>query len=613
MGRSILFLSAAILVLFSASGASADARVGTITFIEGVVDISGNGKEAALAGENQPVFLNDRIRTKSFSKAEIVLEDKSVLKLAPASCISVEEFVMSERAIREKCRVKLARGKIEAVVSKTGAQDTFVIDTPNAKGSVKGSDIFVSYMAGRTGVFVREGAIAVSNISAVSSGVKVSRGDCVFVSFDESPGDVRPMLDIELVQHKRDVERELLRKWIPAGDSERMRAVVVSASGTARIFKRGTGDWGQVRSGDTIGESDKIQTGSDGAVQIKFGNGNSLFLQPGTELFIETLRVDPESGSYSNTFEMKQGEVIGVIEKLDGKSTFQVKTPTAVSGVRGTVLRVVLPPSTPEIPFPKTQVFLEGGSGIVTSVLTGKTQELFAGQNVSVDLSGNISVPVLTPVNDRIQMTAPVFGKPVEQYSAPKPIAGMGAEPFKNKMPPPLDPVKKEGMKRPPLIDHSVNNMALASTITYQQVFKPIDPNVLIQIPFVKAAGTNPSINLANLDLVLKKDGTWSAAIKGDFVSSVGTGWDLRFASNMGDAVEFNHIQSSLNPGSSGIFDGTGVSFTGSIVGTEPDKSLALSQLNGSYSGNRISGEAWGTWTDSESPPPTTSPSMTSP
>ena len=90
--------------------------IGTITFVEGICDIVRNNQEPALAGEKEPMYVNDRVRTKSYSKLEITFADKSVLRLAPESCAIIEEYNLNGQKRREHSRIQLTRGKIEAAL-----------------------------------------------------------------------------------------------------------------------------------------------------------------------------------------------------------------------------------------------------------------------------------------------------------------------------------------------------------------------------------------------------------------------------------------------------------------------------------------------------------------
>ena len=148
---------------------------------------------------------------------------------------------------------------------------------------------------------------------------------------------------------------------------------------------------------ETVAEGDKIVTAQDGKIEIRLTNGNIISLQPSSEITIVRMAIDPESGEYDNTFESDFGEIMAVVEKIDKKSTFQIRSPTAISGVRGTVLYVKIQAS-------GTTAYYEGGYGIMTSVLTGESRIVEPGQNSMVQTSGLMTVPIMTSNEQRLEL-----------------------------------------------------------------------------------------------------------------------------------------------------------------------------------------------------------------
>lgn len=419
--------------------------VGNITFIEGVSDIVRNNQAPVVTVDKEPVYLNDQIRTKSYSKVAITFVDKSVLKLAPDSCVSIEEYIINAQKRREHSRIKLTRGRVEAVVSKTGTPDTFLIDTPNAQGAVKGSDIFVSYLGGKTGVFVLEGAISVFNSAVPGAKIKVTKDNCVVVPFSEAPGEIRPTRDAEIAYFKSGVEPAFIKKWIPSKGAAQMNGIIVSLTGSVRIYKKGADNWREPKINETISEGDKIQTEENSTIDIRMSNGNTIVLQPYTELSFTTLRYDSASGNYENTMAITKGRLSAVVERVKNQSSaFQVQTPTAVCGVRGTFMEVAVtpppavPPGASAPPPPATQVFFEGGSGYVTSTITNQTQEIGSGQNTIVDTLGNVSAPVETAPEQRSAMFQTwTSAQTMNNYSTADGATGVGSNTQQQSLPQP--------------------------------------------------------------------------------------------------------------------------------------------------------------------------------
>ncbi len=372
-------------------------QIGTVSAIEGIADTSRTDEKPFFLKDNDKIYLNDRIRTKSYSKVEITFLDKSVLRVAPNTCVSLNEYSMDDKFRRNNAVIKLSRGEVEAVVSKTGKPETFHIETPNANAKVKGSDIFVFYQGGRTGALVKEGLMSLSNPITPDKKIDLGKGDFSLVPFNESPQETRAYLDADLVRHKKEVSPSLTKKWVSYKGVSVMTASVTIATGTVRVYKKGASDWRSVKKGELLLQDDKLQTAEDGVAEVILGNGNSILLGFNTELVFEKMEYDPKTGDYNNTFGSSKGKVKAVIEKLGKNSVFQVKTPTAICGARGTVMLL-------DISTASTQAFYEGGAGIVTSTISGNIQNVEPGQNCASDAQGLISSPAYTSTDQRLSM-----------------------------------------------------------------------------------------------------------------------------------------------------------------------------------------------------------------
>lgn len=353
-----------------------------------------------------------------------------------------------------------------------------------------------------------------------------------------------------------------------------------------------------------VNEGDKLQTGVDGRAEVKLSNGNILVLQANTELAFTTMRYDEKSGDFENTFDMAVGEVLGVVEKINKKSTFQLRTPTAVSGVRGTFIKVLVDPPSVSIPKPQTQVFFEGGNGIVTSVMSGQTKEIFAGQNVLIDNVGKIAPPVITSSEQRTTMVHTwTMGQTVNNYSTAKGFSGPGGQMNSEKMPPPPPPpMQKPMMMFPPIINQDMKNTDLTSTVT-----RPAEIPIFYRIPLNTIMGTSSQIvsSQTNMNFSMKVDGTWHAAIQASYAATLPSGgWSMNFRNQNGDNLTFNNIAVGLpllgqggwgpsTPGGDPLCN-----FDGIARGPVIDKNLALDVFKGSFANNKFVADAYGTWTD---------------
>lgn len=387
--------------------------VGTITYSEGRVDlVSQTGEKAVSLREGDIVSVGDAVRTKSNSKAEVTFKDKSVLRLGQNSKAIVRDYAVDSQNTRKSAEILLERGKARAIVSKTKQQAPFLISTPNAQGRVKGSDIIAFYQGGNSGLLVSEGKLSVVSVAHPDKEIAVPAGTTILVPLDELPKDPRPFLEVEKKLHEQDT-------YIPPSISKRERATEIKGiftklSGDVKVTVKGADSAHIARVGEIIGEGDIIETGDKGAVEIKFDNGNGMNLKANTRIIIVKLVIDPKTGEYENIFESNMGKIRSRIENLKGKSTFEIRTPTAVTGARATIMYTEILPTL-------TNAYFDGGRGYIKSVLTGVEKSIEAGQNSSADANGNVS-EVLPTTDEQRGSNDEGWdpGNGVEGYSSPE-------------------------------------------------------------------------------------------------------------------------------------------------------------------------------------------------
>ncbi|HBA25816.1 MAG TPA: hypothetical protein DCY98_00215 [Nitrospinae bacterium] len=186
--------------------------VGFFSKVEGRVDILKEGDTRAVPVKaNDNVSMGDIVRTKSDGKTEITFKDDTTVRIAPKTRLKIDEYTFNPDNSRNKGALGLFRGKVRAVVSKTkgiipvaiGAS-TFNVNTPTAIAGVKGTDFFVFYDKGITGVIFREGQGFVANPNMPEQVVNVNAGQITFIKIDAPPLPPRPASNIEMAQHTKD-------------------------------------------------------------------------------------------------------------------------------------------------------------------------------------------------------------------------------------------------------------------------------------------------------------------------------------------------------------------------------------------------------------------------
>lgn len=125
---------------------------------------------------------------------------------------------------------------------------------------------------------------------------------------------------------------------IPAQQGPESQSVLVLAAAGAVEARSADSDvWRQLRPGDILRVSDTIRTGEDGSAAIEFDGKIRVQVLASTELTVEEAQRGREQ-TRQTLLRLDIGKIKASVDKLGEGSSFQIKTPTAVSAVRGTTL-----------------------------------------------------------------------------------------------------------------------------------------------------------------------------------------------------------------------------------------------------------------------------------
>ena len=100
------------------------------------------------------------------------------------------------------------------------------------------------------------------------------------------------------------------------------------------------GDAQDIEIGTTYEQNDRIKTGRDGAAELEFLDGTSLTIGANSEIVLDKMIFD-RNRAKNATVEVVRGTLRFVTGNSD-HSAYQIKTPVATIGVRGTVIDVSL-------------------------------------------------------------------------------------------------------------------------------------------------------------------------------------------------------------------------------------------------------------------------------
>ncbi|MBI5238611.1 MAG: FecR domain-containing protein [Deltaproteobacteria bacterium] len=203
----------AFLILALSLQAAFAAAVGRFTVVRGKVDILKSGEvRASAVNVGDPVSPGDIVRAKSISFAEVVFADNTVLKLAPNTRVEIKDYTLADDNTRKAGTLRLMRGKLRATVPKmlgavlpiTAGQSNFQVETPTAIAGVRGTDFFMFYLLGLSGVLVQDGIVDTLNKSLPDDIVRVLAGSFTMIRPDGPPSAPSMMRGFERARLERD-------------------------------------------------------------------------------------------------------------------------------------------------------------------------------------------------------------------------------------------------------------------------------------------------------------------------------------------------------------------------------------------------------------------------
>lgn len=172
---------------------------------------------------------------------------------------------------------------------------------------------------------------------------------------------------------------------VGAASAAPMKVTVDKVQGTVQVSK-GSG-WAALKNGDTVPVGADVKTGAGSSCILKWAGGNVIKITPMSTVSVSAERT--AAGDEKSSVNLKQGKVNAHAKKLStAGSSFDVKTPTAVAGVRG------------------TDILAEIQAGNVSFAVSDGQLELTIGEEVfmlddgflvSVDPDGAFSEPVPIP------------------------------------------------------------------------------------------------------------------------------------------------------------------------------------------------------------------------
>ena len=168
--------------------------------------------------------------------------------------------------------------------------------------------------------------------------------------------------------------------------------------------------------GSVIYANELVRTGTTGKAELLFADRTNLSIAPVTEIRLDKFVYDPNGGR-GNVVVVATTGAFRFITGVQAHESYEIKTPFATMGVRGTEFLVLITPD-------NVKVELLGGEVTVTTI-SGKAVTLSTANTVlSIDSQGNTQGP--TGVNQPLVNFADL-GKPVTNISVADALAAFSS------------------------------------------------------------------------------------------------------------------------------------------------------------------------------------------
>lgn len=152
-----------------------------------------------------------------------------------------------------------------------------------------------------------------------------------------------------------------------------VEAKITFLKGKAEVQRGGSLIWAPAMLRMSLTSGDRIATEEGSEVEIKLDDGSVLKMKDKSLLVIERMDRQKKPLITVTRLQALSGKILGCIRKLSSKeSKFEINTPTAVAGIRGTVFAVFVEGDSTELDVVQGQVAVSGQVG--REVLVGEKQ-----------------------------------------------------------------------------------------------------------------------------------------------------------------------------------------------------------------------------------------------
>jgi small nuclear ribonucleoprotein (snRNP)-like protein len=155
--------------------------------------------------------------------------------------------------------------------------------------------------------------------------------------------------DVEKIAHLSGMtEKEVIEGIIENPENwELLEPLILDQVGDVKIKRCYQQTWSKIRKDkpEKVFVGDRVAVAPESKALISFGPIGKVGLQENTEISLESLQKLPSKKSTAIQLKLESGTLWNVVDAPpDGSLTYEVLTPIAVTGIRGTVLRMTFDP-----------------------------------------------------------------------------------------------------------------------------------------------------------------------------------------------------------------------------------------------------------------------------
>ena len=117
---------------------------------------------------------------------------------------------------------------------------------------------------------------------------------------------------------------------------------VIELKGDVQVKTAGQETWQPATLATILHEKDTIKTAAGAEAVLNVGQAGQVSVRPESEMTFDTLVMNQDNQAKQTMLDLAMGNILIKAQKLQAEEKFEVKTPTAIMGVRGTEFEVTV-------------------------------------------------------------------------------------------------------------------------------------------------------------------------------------------------------------------------------------------------------------------------------